>query len=182
MPVNKKFTREVGRIIKQSGQAIQDATDIESIIQIGEDIEKEGLRMMERAKKELAGTGNATQSSESSSFTAVSSDANISTQQIDTSSSCLMDTEIVSIVSEEHRSVEDLDKQAELISFSTGSVSTILIQNNLELIKRIEELEAQLETIKQNKVNSDTNTSNKEQKNSVKNNSQGNLHLVFKLR
>lgn len=184
----KKFPREVGRIVKQAGQAVQDATDIQSIIQIGEDIEKEGLRMMERTKNKLIETNNCAQLI-GLPFSA-DVNTNIIQQQHDISDHS-QDAKITYMVNEKHGSIEDLDEQLELISLSSSEAastrSSILVQKNLELMKKVEELEAELNSIKQNtENNSGTNTSDninkgREQKNSIKNNHEGHLRLVLRL-
>ncbi len=207
--VGEKLPREIGRIVSQAGQAIQDLSDAERIMKIGEEIEQEGLSMMEAAKKKLEETNNNVQANETSCSTKDNNNTNnvindITLQQDFVQQATLRQVSIqqaqeqqqldvtdhsqdAESESEEYGFVDNLDEQSELVSISSRSDSimpTMLVQENLELTKKIEELEARLKSITQNDLatNSSDHVANdeQEQKNSNKNNTAG-LHLVLRL-
>ena len=207
--VGEKLPREIGRIVSQAGQAIQDLSDAERIMKIGEEIEQEGLSMMEAAKKKLEETNNNVQANETSCSTKDNNNTNnvindITLQQDFVQQATLRQVSIqqaqeqqqldvtdhsqdAESESEEYGFVDNLDEQSELVSISSRSDSimpTMLVQENLELTKKIEELEARLKSIPQNDLatNSSDHVANdeQEQKNSNKNNTAG-LHLVLRL-
>lgn len=207
--VGEKLPREIGRIVSQAGQAIQDLSDAERIMKIGEEIEQEGLSMMEAAKKKLEETNNNVQANETSCSTNDNNNTNnvindITLQQDFVQQATLRQVSIqqaqeqqqldvtdhsqdAESESEEYGLVDNLDEQSELVSISSRSDSimpTMLVQENLELTKKIEELEARLKSITQNDLatNSSDHVANdeQEQKNSNKNNTAG-LHLVLRL-
>ena len=219
MPISKelkkashKLPREIGRIVSQAGQAIQDLSDAESIMKIGEDIEQQGLSMMELAKKQLEEITTNVQANETPSPTNSSNNTNNVINNIPVQQDPIQpvpvqpaqeqqqlnvkdhsqDAEIVSIVSEEeYRSVDNLVEQEELLSISDSFdriANTMLVHHeNLKLTKRIAELEEKLiaknQGIQSGQNNPDISSSTCTVNNEqVKESAEGTLHLVLRLK
>lgn len=183
--VSEKLPREIGRIVSQAGQVIQDLSDAESIMKIGEEIEQEGLSMMEVAKKKLEEINNNVQANETPCSTNDNNNTNNVINDITLQQAFVEQAPLQQAQEQQQLDVPDHSQDAEseksISSRSDSIVPAMLVQKNLELTKRIEELEARLKSITQNDLanNSSDHVANDEQE--QKNNTAG-LHLVFKLR
>lgn len=169
MPIGKelkKFPRECARVVVQAGKAMQGISD-PAIMQIGEEIEQQGLSMMALAKNKLEETNNNVQANDTPCYTKDNNNAKNVIEEIPIQQASVeplsvkpaqerqqLDVldpsqDIVYIISDsEECRFDDLDEKPEL-SISSNSnpiVPTILFlqQENSELTKRIAKLEEQL--------------------------------------
>lgn len=133
MPLNKelkKIKREAGRIVKQTGNFIERATELEKVEQLGKSIAKLGKEVVDKQNQKLQ-QPIMVQSSFSQQETQPE-------QIVEPQLAPEVETESVVFLS---------DDEGESVR-SVSSSRSILIQQNLQLMKRVEELEKQMKEVR----------------------------------